>query len=110
MFKLQEKTSALKKEHPALPKMKFITFFCYVCGSFLPSWIRIRIANLDADPIRIRSTACNTMNLVPVKRHHLKSILPENVAVKGPRKQKGNTFRSSPAKPNKPLMDMRGVS
>ena len=28
----------------------FITFF-YFCGSFLPSWIRIRIPNLDTEPL-----------------------------------------------------------
>ncbi len=38
----QEKPSALKREHPELQTMKVINFFC-VCGSFLPSWIRIRI-------------------------------------------------------------------
>jgi hypothetical protein len=55
--KLQEKPSALKREHPALQKMKFINFFFYVCGSFLPSWIRIRTegpywirTNPDPDP------------------------------------------------------------
>jgi hypothetical protein len=48
MSKLQEKTSGLKREHPALQKIKFINYF-FVCGSFLPSWIRIRgwIANPD---------------------------------------------------------------
>ncbi len=61
MSKLQEKLSALKTEHTALQKMKFIF---YVCGSFLPSWVRIRFANpdpntdlgtqLNPDPIRIR--------------------------------------------------------
>ncbi len=44
--KLQEKSSALKREHPALQKMKLINFF-YFSGSFSPSWIRIRIANPD---------------------------------------------------------------
>jgi hypothetical protein len=29
--------------------MKILDFFCF-CGSFLPSWIRIRIRNLNADP------------------------------------------------------------
>jgi hypothetical protein len=33
--------SSLKKEHSALRKMKFINFFL-LCGSFLPSWIRIQ--------------------------------------------------------------------
>jgi hypothetical protein len=46
--KLQEKPSALKTEHPALKNMKFLNFF-YFGGSFLPSWIRIRIP--DSDPL-----------------------------------------------------------
>ncbi len=54
MSKQQEKASALKREHPALQKMKFIN------GSFLPSWIggsglRIRIhstAELDLEITR----------------------------------------------------------
>jgi hypothetical protein len=29
--------------------MKILDFF-YLCGSFLPSWIQIRICNLNADP------------------------------------------------------------
>ncbi len=51
MSKLQEKPSALKKEHPALQNIKFMTFF-YVCGSFTPSWIlnRIQGPNRDTDP------------------------------------------------------------
>ncbi len=44
--KLQEKPSALIREHPAL---QFFTFF-YICGSFLPSWIRIRIRIQNSDP------------------------------------------------------------
>jgi hypothetical protein len=49
--KLQQKPSPLKREHPALQNMKFINFF-YFCGSFLPSWIRIRIQpnKINADP------------------------------------------------------------
>jgi hypothetical protein len=47
--KLQEKPSALKREHPALQKMKILSFFSFF-GSFLPSWIRIRIRNLYPDP------------------------------------------------------------
>ncbi len=39
-FKLQEKASAPKREHPALQNMKLLNYF-YFCGSFLPSWIRI---------------------------------------------------------------------
>ncbi len=40
--KLQDKPSALKREHPTLQNMKFLNVFCYFCRSFLPSWIRIR--------------------------------------------------------------------
>jgi hypothetical protein len=56
---LQEKPSALKSSHPALQNMKFLNFFIYFRGSFLLSWIRIRIhgsanliesgSNLDPD-------------------------------------------------------------
>ncbi len=49
MSKLQEKPSALKREHQALQKIKFINFF-HVCGSFLPSWIRT--ANPDTVQIQ----------------------------------------------------------
>jgi hypothetical protein len=52
--KLQEKPSALKREHLAIQNMKFLYFFTFFffCGSFLPSWIRIRIQQLkiNADP------------------------------------------------------------
>ena len=44
--KLQEKPSALKREHQTLPKMKCINFFLF-SGSFLPSWIRIAIPDPD---------------------------------------------------------------
>jgi len=47
--KLQKKHSSLKGEHPAFQNMKFLNFF-YFSGSFLPSWIRIRIPNTDPDP------------------------------------------------------------
>jgi hypothetical protein len=36
MSKLQEKPSALKREHPALQKMKFIYKKFYVVGHFCP--------------------------------------------------------------------------
>jgi hypothetical protein len=42
MSKLQEKPSALKREHPSLQTWNVLAFFS-VCGSFSPSWIRIRI-------------------------------------------------------------------
>ncbi len=51
MSKLQEKPSALKRGHPTLQNMNLIFF--YFCGSFLPSWIRIRIH--WPDWIRIQS-------------------------------------------------------
>jgi hypothetical protein len=46
MPKQQEKHSALKSEHPALQKMKILSFFS-IFWSFFPSWIR---RNLYADP------------------------------------------------------------
>ncbi len=52
-YKLQKKPSALKKEHQALQNMKFLNFLKYFCGSFLPSWIRIRIPNTDPDPLTL---------------------------------------------------------
>ncbi len=57
MSKLQEKPSALKREHPALKKMKCINFF-FVGGSFLPFWIRIRIQRPHW--IRIQSISGST--------------------------------------------------
>ncbi len=47
--KLQEKPSALKREHSARQNMKLFTFF-YICESFLLSGIWIRIQNSDPDP------------------------------------------------------------
>jgi hypothetical protein len=61
MSKLQKKPAAHRSGHPTLQNMNFF----YFCGSFLPSWIRIRIripntdpdplARLNTDPIRIRN-------------------------------------------------------
>jgi hypothetical protein len=42
MSKLQEKTSALKREHPALQKMKFIKFFQCL-------WVIFALLNQDTD-------------------------------------------------------------
>ncbi len=39
----------LKENIQHFKTWKFCTFF-YFCASFLPSWIRIRISNLNADP------------------------------------------------------------
>jgi hypothetical protein len=47
--KIQKKPSDLKREHPALQNMKFLF---YVCGSFLPSWIRIRIQSQSKEVTR----------------------------------------------------------
>ncbi len=62
MSKLQEKSSALKREQPALQKMKFYNFICL--------WAWIRIANpdpytdpgtpLNPDQIRIQSGSGST--------------------------------------------------
>jgi hypothetical protein len=45
--KLQEKSSALKREHPALQNMKFLDFF--FVGHFSPFWILIRIRIPDSE-------------------------------------------------------------
>ncbi len=76
--KLQEKPSALKKEHPAALKN-------YVCGSLLPSWIRIANPDpdtdtgtlLNPDPIRIRIRIHNTAlrNTMTAARKTLQAIL-----------------------------------
>jgi hypothetical protein len=62
MSRLQKKPAAHKRGYPTLQNMNFF----YFCGSFLPSWSRIRIripntdpdpdplARLNTDPIRIR--------------------------------------------------------
>jgi hypothetical protein len=47
MSRLQKKPAAHKRGHPTLQNMNFFSF----CGSFLPSWIRIRIPNTDPDPL-----------------------------------------------------------
>jgi hypothetical protein len=44
--KQQEMSSSLKREHPALQNIKFL----HVCGSVLPSWIRIQPTKKNADP------------------------------------------------------------
>ncbi len=51
MAKLQGKPLALKRERPALSKIKFINFFLFLWVIFaLLDRIRIRIANPDPDP------------------------------------------------------------
>jgi hypothetical protein len=52
--KLQENPSPPKRKHPELENMKFLNFFFYFCGSFLPFWIRIRFqpTKIYADPDR----------------------------------------------------------
>ncbi len=70
MSRLQKKPAAHKRGNPTLQNMNFFSFY----GSFLPSWIRIRIriSNTDPDPlarlntdpirIRIRNPAQNSRN------------------------------------------------
>ncbi len=48
--RIQEKPSALQREHPALQTWNFLPFICF-CRSFMPSRIRIRIPNPDTDPL-----------------------------------------------------------
>jgi hypothetical protein len=62
------------KEAIQHPKHELLPIIVYFCGSFLPSWIRIRIPNTDPDPdpqtqlntdpirirIRIHNHALNT--------------------------------------------------
>jgi hypothetical protein len=61
--KLQEKPSALKREHPALQNMKILYFF-YIRGTFLPSWIRIRVQQIKLMRIRIHNPAFNCLNIM----------------------------------------------
>jgi hypothetical protein len=61
MPKLQKKHSALKREHPALQKMKILSFFLFL-GSFLPSWIRIQQLKLIRIQIRIRNPDLSITN------------------------------------------------
>jgi hypothetical protein len=48
MSKLQEKPSALKREHPALQKMKFLYFFMFV-GHFCPPGFTALITSLHLE-------------------------------------------------------------
>jgi hypothetical protein len=69
--KLQEKPSALKREHPALENMKIIHFFKYsICGSFLPSWIQIQQLKLMRirihNPFKFYQKSCG---VVPVEHY-----------------------------------------
>ncbi len=74
--KLQEKLSALKKENiQHFKTWKFCTFF-YFCGSFLPSWIRIRTHNLNADPDPDPATQINADPQSPCQKP---SILPDRL-------------------------------
>jgi hypothetical protein len=62
MPKLQEKPSAFKREHPVLKNMQILDFFfLYFCGSFWPSWIRIRNLNANPDPAtQINADPCGS--------------------------------------------------
>jgi hypothetical protein len=84
MSKLQKKPAAHKRGHPTLQNMNF----SYFCGSFLPSWIRIRIPNTDLDPdplarlntdpirIRIRNPGGSAMFLVGWIRIRIRNADP----------------------------------
>ncbi len=77
MSKLQEKTSALKREQPALQKMKFINFF-------LRLWVFFALLDPDTDPgtplnpdpirIRIQSGSGPTALNFPMKNQGEKSL------------------------------------
>ncbi len=61
--KLQEKPSALKREHPALQNMKILYFFSIFVGHFCPPgsgsgyaiWMRIRIRIQQLKLMRIHA-------------------------------------------------------
>ncbi len=93
MSKLQEKPSALKREHPALKKIKFIRFFLCLwvifalldpdpypdCKSWSVSWLRIRI------PIRIENPDPDTDPVTTLKSgsnpdlHHCFRVNPKPI-------------------------------
>jgi hypothetical protein len=52
MPKLQEKPSALKKEHPALPNMKILYFFLFL-------WVIFALLDPDPDPHECGSGSSN---------------------------------------------------
>ncbi len=45
-----EEVFSSQKRPSNTSKHELLPFFFYFCGSFLPSWIRIRIPNTDPDP------------------------------------------------------------
>jgi hypothetical protein len=71
MSRLQKKPAAHKRGHPTLQNMNFFSF----CGSFLPSWIRIRIRipNTDTDPLA-------RLNTDPIPAVECEVILPTLIA------------------------------
>jgi hypothetical protein len=56
LSKLQEKSSSLKRKYLARQYLSFLPF----CGSYWPSWFRIRFPNADPDPAD--QNECNTEN------------------------------------------------
>jgi hypothetical protein len=68
MTKLQEKPSALKREHPALKKIKFINFFLYL-WEFLSSGYGSR------DPIESGSNLDTVSDPDPQHCLHIKDCL-----------------------------------
>ncbi len=90
LSKLQQKPSPLKWEHPALQNMNFINFI-HFRGSFLSSWIRIRLhwpnwIQIQSDPdilhinmaFRLRLSFCDDWRgsyTVPTKLPQLRSCI-----------------------------------
>ncbi len=84
--KARREALALKRKHPALLNMKFLNFFCF-SGSFLPSWIRIRIPNQDQDPLTwlkpnpIWIRIWNTATYYPLQNIHIHCISPPGTGI-----------------------------
>jgi hypothetical protein len=74
-LKLQEKPSALKREHPVLKNMKILDFFLFLC-IILPSWIRIRIQQLkiNVDPSGSGSADQNPASMYANKNSYRVSL------------------------------------
>ncbi len=82
MSKLQKKPSALKRGHSTLQNMNFNKFFFYFCGSFLPSWIRIRIPNPDPDPqTRLNPDPIRIRIHNPAKNNYYLKLFSENATL-----------------------------
>jgi hypothetical protein len=60
---IQEKPSALKREHPAPQNMKFLKKF-YLCKSLLPSCIWTRVPNPKPNSMNPNPKNCSILHLV----------------------------------------------